>query len=207
MLFSPEVFQTYVLACLVLTIVPGPSVTIIVANSLLHGTRAGVLTVAGTQLGVAVALIVLMFGLTSVVEAMAIWFEWIKLAGAAYLVWLGVKLWRSSGSPGDTTDSTVARHGFFWQGFIVVLSNPKLLFFFCAFIPQFIDSNKDISSQIAFLGITFMIVTTMFDSGYALLAGNVRSILKTRRIRILERISGSCLIGGGIWLALIGENS
>jgi len=70
MLFSPEVFLTYVLACLVLTIVPGPSVTIIVADSLLHGTRAGMLTVAGTQLGVAVALIVLMLGLTSVWKKM-----------------------------------------------------------------------------------------------------------------------------------------
>lgn len=67
MLFLPEVFLTYVLACLVLAIVPGPSVTIIVANSLLHGTRAGILTVSGTQLGNAVALITLMLGLTSVV--------------------------------------------------------------------------------------------------------------------------------------------
>jgi threonine/homoserine/homoserine lactone efflux protein len=207
MLFSPEVFLAYVLACLMLTIVPGPSVTIIVANSLLHGTRAGMLTVAGTQLGVAVALIVLMLGLTSIVEAMAIWFEWIKLAGAAYLVWLGVKVWRSSGSLGDTTDSTVPRHGFFWQGFVVVLSNPKLFFFFGAFIPQFIDPSEEILRQIAILGVTFMIVTTTFDSGYAVLAGRARSMWAKHRVRFLERISGSCLICGGIWLALIRQNA
>ena len=203
MLFSPEIFLAYVLACFVLTIVPGPNVTVIVANSLVHGTRAGMLSVAGTQLGVALVLIVLMLGLTSVVEAMAIWFEWVKLAGAAYLVWLGVKLWRSGGSLGDPAGTTVPRYGFFWQGFVVVLGNPKLLFFFGAFIPQFIDPSGDVLRQIAILGVTFMIVTTTFDSGYAVLAGRARSMLAKHRVRLLERISGSCLIGGGVWLALI----
>ena len=181
--------------------------SVFTGNPWLHGTRAGMLSVAGTQLGVAVALIVLMLGLTSVVEAMAIWFEWIKLAGAAYLVWLGVKLWRSSGNLGDTTDSTVPRHGFFWQGFVVVLSNPKLFFFFGAFIPQFIDPSEEILRQIAILGVTFMIVTTTFDSGYAVLAGRARSMWAKHQVRFLERISGSCLIGGGIWLALIRQNA
>src|SRR5215218_1009877 len=95
---SVELYLAYVLACIVITIVPGPTVTLIVANSLAHGTRAGLLNVAGTQLGLLAMLGVLVIGLASVIEVMGWWFDWLRLAGAAYLIWLGWKLLRSSGS-------------------------------------------------------------------------------------------------------------
>jgi threonine/homoserine/homoserine lactone efflux protein len=202
MYFSIEVYLAFVLASFLVAVVPGPSVTVIIANSLAHGTKAGLLNVAGTQLGVALVLVVLLVGLTTVVEAMAIWFEWIKLAGAAYLVWLGIKLWRSDGNLGDVTATKAPKKGFFWQGFIVVLGNPKLLFFFGAFIPQFIDPKGEFLVQVAILGVTFMIVASIFDSIYAILAGRAGSMLARNRVRLLERISGSFLIGGGVWLAL-----
>ncbi len=203
MFISVELYLAYILACFVLTIVPGPNVTVIVANSMAHGTRAGLLTAAGTQLGVAVVLVILLAGLTTFVETMAIWFDWVKFAGAAYLVWLGIKLWRSDGKLGDVETSKTSHGGFFWQGFVVLLGNPKLLFFFGAFIPQFLDPNGDTFLQIAFLGATFMAVTTTFDSAYALLAGRAGTMLARNRVRLLERISGTFLIGGGIWLALL----
>ncbi|MBZ0218476.1 MAG: LysE family translocator [Fimbriimonadaceae bacterium] len=202
MFFSLEIYLAFVLASFLVAIVPGPSVTVIIANSLAHGTRAGLLNVAGTQLGVALVLLVLLAGLTTIVETMAVWFEWVKLAGAAYLVWLGIKLWRSDGSLGDVTAAKTPRKGFFWQGFIVVLGNPKLLFFFGAFIPQFIDPKGEFLIQVAILGVTFMVVAGIFDSVYAILAGRAGSMLARSRVRLLERISGSFLIGGGIWLAL-----
>ncbi len=203
MLMSVEIYLAFVLACALLAIVPGPNVTVIIANSLAHGTRAGLLNVAGTQLGVALILFILLAGLTSFVEVMAVWFDWVKLAGAAYLVWLGIKLWRSNGNLGSAAAAKPPRSGFFWQGFIVVLGNPKLLFFFGAFIPQFVDPKAEILLQIAFLGGTFMVIASILDSAYALLAGRAGTLLSRNRVRLLERISGTFLISGGIWLALL----
>src|SRR2546427_12009882 len=87
-----EVYLTYVVACAVIAIIPGPTVTVIVANSLKHGTRAGLLNVAGTQLGLGLMMLTLVVGLTSVIAAMGWLFDWLRYAGAAYLVWLGWKL-------------------------------------------------------------------------------------------------------------------
>ena len=92
-----EIYLAYVLACLVITIIPGPTVTLIVANSLTHGTRAGLLNVLGTQFGLGLMMLVLAVGLTSLIATMGFWFDWLRLLGAAYLIWLGWKLLRSSG--------------------------------------------------------------------------------------------------------------
>src|SRR5688572_6906433 len=98
---SPELYLAFLLACVVIMIVPGPTVTLIIANALTHGTRAGLLNVAGTQLGMGLMIAVVVVGLASLVEAMGFWFEWLRLAGAAYLIWLGIKLIRSSGAAAD----------------------------------------------------------------------------------------------------------
>ena len=102
---SPELYAAYLAACVVLVLVPGPTVTLTIANSLKHGTRAGLLSVAGTQLGLASMLAIVGVGLTSLVEAMGHWFDWLRLAGAAYLVWLGWKMIRGAGreAGGGTT--------------------------------------------------------------------------------------------------------
>ena len=89
---SLHLYLAYVAACIVLVIVPGPTVTLIVANSLRHGTRAGLLNIAGTQVGLALMIGIVLAGLASLIEAMGWWFDWVRLAGAAYLIWLGVKL-------------------------------------------------------------------------------------------------------------------
>jgi homoserine/homoserine lactone efflux protein len=93
-----HLYLAYAAACVVIVIVPGPTVTLIVANSLRHGTRAGLLNIAGTQLGLAVMIGIVLAGLASLIEVMGWWFVWVRLACAAYLVWLGVKLLRLSGS-------------------------------------------------------------------------------------------------------------
>src|SRR5476649_2108830 len=94
---SIELYAAYLVACVVIIIVPGPTVTLIIANSLRHGTRAGLLNVVGTQLGLAVMVAIVGVGLTSLIEAMGHWFDWLRLVGAAYLVWLGWKMIRSAG--------------------------------------------------------------------------------------------------------------
>jgi threonine/homoserine/homoserine lactone efflux protein len=142
-------------------------------------------------------------GLTSMIATMGYWFDWVRLAGAAYLVWLGIKLIRFP-VEGIELDQPPPppRGGFFLQGLLVLLSNPKLLVFFGAFIPQFIDMNRDQPPQVALLGVTFMVLAGLTDATYALLAGRARTLFSKRRTRLVSRVSGTCMIGGGIWLAL-----
>jgi threonine/homoserine/homoserine lactone efflux protein len=93
------------------------------------------------------------------------------------------------------------RVGFFWQGFLVLMSNPKALLLFGAFIPQFVDPNGNYVGQVVLLGVTAMAVAGASDTAYALLTGRARALLSPRRIRIVSRVSGGFLIGGGLWLA------
>ena len=199
---SLELYLAYVLACFVVVIVPGPTVSLIVANSITHGTRAGLLNVAGTQAGLGTMMLIVLVGLASIIETMGYWFDFVRLAGAAYLVWLGWKLIRSPGALGDPKKTPAPRGGFFLQGFLVLMSNPKALLMFGAFIPQFIDPKGDYGWQVVLLGLTAMVVATTFDSLYAVLTGRARSLLTPDRVKLVSRISGGFLIGGGIWLAL-----
>jgi threonine/homoserine/homoserine lactone efflux protein len=94
------------------------------------------------------------------------------------------------------------RGGFFLQGFLVALSNPKTLIFFGAFIPQFIDPARDYPFQVMLLGVTALVVAALSDSAYAMLIGGAGRRISRRYLSWLSRASGGCLIGGGIWLAL-----
>lgn len=199
---SVQLYLAYVAACLVITIIPGPTVTLIVANSLTHGSRAGLLNVLGTQLGLGLMMGVLAIGLTSIIATMGIWFDWLRLLGAAYLVWLGWKLLRSSGGIAQQGSTPAPRGGFVLQGFLVLLGNPKALLWFGAFIPQFIDPAGDYVRQVILLGLTAMACAALSDGGYAVLAGGARSMMSKSRVRLVSRIGGVCLMGGGVWLAL-----
>jgi len=196
-----ELYVTYVLACILIAIVPGPTVTVIVANSLAHGTRAGLLNVAGTQLGLGLLMLILIVGLSSVIAAMSWLFDWLRIAGAIYLIYIGYRLLRSPDAIADAS-APAPRGGFFLQGFLVMMSNPKALFWFGAFIPQFIDPKGNYVAQIAFLGVTAMVVALLSDGAYAVLTGRAGKLLSKHRVRLVSRLSGGFLIGGGIWLAL-----
>lgn len=199
---SLQFYLAYVFACFVVVIVPGPTVTLIVANSMTHGTRAGLINIAGTQLGLAVMMGIVLVGLTSLIETMGVWFDWVRIAGAGYLVWLGIKLIRSPGALGDPKQTPKPRIGFFWQGFLVLMSNPKALLVFGAFIPQFVDAKGNYVPQVILLGLTAMVVAGLFDSLYAILAGRARNVMSASRMKLVSRASGGIMIGGGLWLAL-----
>jgi threonine/homoserine/homoserine lactone efflux protein len=199
---SLELYLAYVAACFVVAVIPGPMVALVVANGLTHGTRAALLNVAGAQLGLAVMLGTLVVGLASLIAAMGWWFDGLKLIGAAYLIWLGWKLLRSSGAFDPARGTARPRGGFFLQGFLVMLSNPKVLLFFGAFIPQFVDQAGDVAAQTVLLGLTAMAVATLSDGAYAVLTGRAGRALSRRRVRLASRVGGVCLVGGGIWLAL-----
>ena len=200
---SLQLYLAFVAACVALALLPGPIVTLVIGNGLRYGTRAALTNIAGAQAGLAIVIGIVAVGLTSLMATMGYWFDWVRFAGAAYLVWLGVKLIRAPviGINADEAPPP-PRGGFFLQGVVVLLSNPKVLIFFGAFIPQFMDMGRDHVSQVALLGVTFMVIAGMTDAMYALLAGRARLFFSARRTRLLSRISGGCMIGGGVWLAL-----
>jgi threonine/homoserine/homoserine lactone efflux protein len=143
-----------------------------------------------------------------VIEALGHWFDLLRLVGAAYLVWLGWRMLRAKGAdpsngPSPVASSAAARApSFFTQGLLVALSNPKTLLFFGAFFPQFIDPRGDHTLQIAIMGLTALAFAAVSDSAYALLSGRAGRLLSRHRVRLILRLSGGFLIGGGLWLAL-----
>lgn len=201
-MISLSTLITVAIASFLLAVVPGPTVTVIITNSLRAGTKAGFLNILGTVCGGSLLVLILAFGLNAVVALVGVAFFWIKLAGAAYLIWLGIKLLLSDGNlevSGKSKDPVI---GYFWQGFLVIITNPKALFFFGAFIPQFIDPSGDAFTQTIMLGFVFITIASLTDCFYAILAGQAGSWLTKSNVRIAEVGSGLCLILGGIWLAL-----
>ncbi|MCA8909922.1 MAG: LysE family translocator [Rhodospirillaceae bacterium] len=197
-------YLIYIAACVVVVAVPGPTVTVIIANSLRYGTRAGLMNVAGTQLGNFSMIAVLAAGFTAVVETMGQVFDWVRLLGAAYLIYLGIRLWRARGelAEGRAAAGNGSAWKFFVQGFVVIWSNPKALLFFGALIPQFVNPAYTAWPQILLLGLTFTALAAVLDSAYGLAAGRTGLLMAKRNVRIVERIGGTCLIGGGLWIAL-----
>jgi len=202
-MFSTASLLTYVMACFILAIVPGPTVTVIVANSLARGTKAGLMNIAGTQIGMLSMVVIVAFGLEAVVNFMAWAFDWVKLAGAAYLVWIGFKMLRSDGTlpQGEKTSARTPLQDAV-QGFLVIWSNPKALIFLGALLPQFVDRAQPAFMQIIVLGLIFMLLASTTDCLYAVLAGRARGLLSAARVRLVSRVSGLILMAGGVWLAL-----
>ena len=200
-----ETYVAFCLAAAALAFVPGPTVTVIIANSLRHGTSAGLMNVLGTQAGFLIWLGIAALGLGAAIEVMGVWFDVLRYAGAAYLVWLAIRLFRSKGDLAVAVDRARPNGSFFLQGFIVIISNPKMLVLFGAMIPPFITPQGDPMRQILLLGGTFMVIALAGDTLYAMLAGRAGAWLSRSRIRSLEIASGCFLMAGGLWMALRGR--
>ncbi len=193
----------YLGACFILAIVPGPTVTVILANSLKGGTLAGLSIIAGTQVGLVTMIGVVALGLQAVMGFMAFAFDWIKLAGAAYLIWLGYNMLRSSGDLGVASAGPAKSYPrLILDGFLVIWSNPKALIFLGAFLPQFVTDQSATFWQVMVLGLFFMVIAGTTDAVYAFLGGRARNLLSAARVKIVSRVSGAILMAGGVWLAL-----
>lgn len=202
-MFDPAILIPYLGACFLLAIVPGPTVTVIVANSLARGTGAGLAIIAGTQAGFLVMTLIVALGMQALVAFMGAAFDWIKLVGAAYLVWLGYKMLRSDGDLGMAqAERGKSNLRTALEGFLVILANPKALIFLGAFLPQFVDVSQPAFPQVLMLGLFFMLVAGSTDAIYALVAGRARGLLNAARVRVVSRLSGVLLMLGGLWLAV-----
>jgi homoserine/homoserine lactone efflux protein len=200
---NPDLFLAFLMMTVVLIITPGPVVTLVVATGATDGMRAALLTVFGTTLGNALLIAAVAFGLNFVLASSALLFDLIRYAGAAYLVWLGIGLWRKTGKNAALPATTGGRVHLS-RGFLVALSNPKAAAFFTAFLPQFVDPALPVRFQLAVMCVCFVLVAAALDSAWGIAAGLGRGwFIAPARARLLGRFSGTVLIGGGIWLSLV----
>jgi len=201
----------FALISFVLIIVPGPNVLFVVSRSLMLGRVAGVGTAAGGQIGVYLQVVAVAFGVGAVVERSVAIFTVIKLAGAAYLVYLGVQAIRHRGSLRDALDVAAQPKSFgriLRDGIVVGVSNPKVIVFFAAVLPQFVNpSAGHVQGQMLLLGSVFLAIAVVCDSSWALAAGTARAWLARypRRLELVGGAGGLAMIGIGASLALTGR--
>jgi homoserine/homoserine lactone efflux protein len=202
-----ELYVTYTITALILIATPGPTVMFVTSISIRHGATSGLIAVAGSTVAAAFQLGVVVAGLASVVSLAGDWFELIRWAGVAYLVYLGLSaLLGWSAASADGADDALAAPSFREgaQGFIVTLTNPKMLLFHGAFLPQFVDPALPPLPQMLVLATTFVVLAGVGDSVWALLGARLGTALQTSRARRLaDRVSGSLLIGAGVALATV----
>ncbi|MGA2045055.1 MAG: LysE family translocator [Roseiarcus sp.] len=198
---SPHLYAAFVLATAALILIPGPNVALIVANSLAHGPRYGLLTVAGTSSAMVAQLALTVLGMTTFLAELADWFEAIRWVGVAYLLYLGIQAWRAP--PRDPAAGPEARsiRAIYLRGFLVSLTNPKTLLFYGAFLPQFVAPAAGAPRQLAILATTFLVIALVLDGAWALLAARFgRALAVNARLR--NRLTGIVLAGAGAGLAL-----
>jgi homoserine/homoserine lactone efflux protein len=194
-----QLFTGFLLLTLVLLLIPGPIVTLVISTGATRGTRAALITVAGTSSGNAVLLSAIAFGLDFVLKHAVYLFEVLRWGGVIYLLWLGVRTWRNAG----TAPAALGSQVHFWRGFLVALSNPKTIAFFSAFLPQFVDPRLPAGRQLLVMCLVTALLATLSDSCWAIAAGMGRAwFVSPARARLLGRASGLTLIGGGLWLSL-----
>jgi threonine/homoserine/homoserine lactone efflux protein len=198
----------FLLAALVLLVIPGPAVLYITTQSIARGKRAGLASVAGIQLGTLAQVIAATLGLSALLMASAVAFSIVKYLGAAYLVYLGLRtlLLTEDDVPSNAAPRSLSH--LFVQGFLVNLLNPKTALFFLAFLPQFVDPGRGaVPGQILRLGLLFVLLACCTDGTYALLAGTLGGWLRrSARFRQARRyVAGTVYLGLGVAAALAGE--
>ena len=190
----------FILASFLVVIVPGPTVSLIIANSLKSGMNAGILNVVGTQLGLIILILLLALGFNVITPFLDNIIKVVRIIGAIYLMTLGYLSFISKNLADSSNQIKKFDQKFILQGLIVILSNPKAFLFLGAFIPQFIEISQPIGSQIIYFGILFMIVGAIFDGMYAVVFGKFREIIINKYINILNKLGGSLLFFVGLWL-------
>ncbi len=199
---DPALYLAFVLATTVLMLIPGPNVALIVANSLAFGVRYGLLTLAGTASAMVPQLLLTALGMTALLGRFGAWMGWVRWVGVVYLLWLGVRQWRAAPTgPGRLTPAPRDARRIYLRGLLVSLTNPKTLFFYGAFFPQFVAAGRPAAPQLGLLCATFLAVALIVDSLWAVLAGRLRPLLGGRG-RWRNRLSGGMLIGAGLGLAV-----
>jgi homoserine/homoserine lactone efflux protein len=201
-----ELYAAYLAATVIVLTIPGPTVMLVVSYALAEGRRSAWATVAGVAAGDLTAMTLSLAGMGAVLSASADLFAVLKWIGAAYLIYLGIKLWRTPPAL-DTVSPTAGRRSataMMGHAFAVTALNPKSILFFVAFLPQFIRADAPVTPQLVLLGTTFLVLAVANAAAYALLAGGIRdTVRKPSVLKTINRVGGSVLIGAGILTAAL----
>jgi len=207
---SIEVWFAYALAATVLLLIPGPTILLVVSQSLAHGRKVVPAATAGVALGDATAMTASLLGMGAVLAASATLFTALKWIGALYLIWLAWKLWRSAGQLSRAAlagalpekPRPMALKRIFWNAYVVTALNPKGIVFFVAFLPQFVDPAHPMVPQLLLLGGTFLVLATINAAAYGYLAGSLRSKLTSPRLMAnAQRVGAGFLFSAGLLTA------
>jgi threonine/homoserine/homoserine lactone efflux protein len=205
---EPHSIALFVVAALALLVVPGPAVLYVVARSIHEGRRAGLASVLGIHVGTLVHIGAATVGLSALIVSSAVAFTAVKVAGAVYLVGLGLwTLFSRRAEPEVALGGERNLRRAFAQGIVVNVLNPKTALFFLAFLPQFVDANAPHpAAQIAFLGLLFALLGLVTDSIWALVAGSAGGVLRRSRrfVRTQRYVTGSVYLGLGVATAFAG---
>jgi threonine/homoserine/homoserine lactone efflux protein len=204
-----KTLSLFITATLVLVFMPGPNTLYIIARSVQQGRIAGFISSLGIQVGSLFHIAAAAFGVSALLLSSALAFSAVKYAGAAYLVYLGVKTLLTREKPAETkTVEAKSLSRAFYQGVLVSLLNPKAALFFFAFLPQFVDARRgSITIQIIFLGAIVVVLGALSDSTYALLTGSAGNLLRgnLKLLRAQRYFAGGVYIGLGVMTALTGS--
>jgi threonine/homoserine/homoserine lactone efflux protein len=203
---SLQIWLAFVLAATIILIIPGPTIILVISQAIVHGRRSVLPLVGGVTLGDFTAMTLSLVGLGAVLAASAELFSILKWVGAVYLIYLGIKLWRSNPEKPDTSIEAgqTSNRTLFKSAFIVTALNPKSIAFFVAFLPQFVSARSAALPQFLILGATFLFFAALNAALYAVFAGNLRDALQNPKVRRwFNRCGGSALIGAGIVTATL----
>ena len=199
-----ELYLSYVLATLVVLAVPGPTILLVVSYALSQGRRAALSTVLGVGLGDTIAVTVSLAGLGAVMAASATAFTVLKWVGAAYLVWLGIRMWRTRPTLALTDQPDVSARRMTVHTTIVTALNPKGIAFFVAFLPHFLNPAAPALPQLVLLGSTFVVLAIINAALYAHFAAHLRSrITNPTTLLWANRAGGTMLLGAGLLTATL----
>lgn len=203
------VLSVFLAASVVLAVTPGPGVLYIVTRSIVHGRQHGLLSVIGVAFGNLGNACLASLGLAALFAVSAVAFTAVKYAGALYLVYLGIQMWRQPPAVDAASVSLGAVAGrVFRDGFIVALFNPKTTLFYAAFLPQFLDPEMSAMFQSLLLGAIFVVIAAVTDSAYALAASTIAPLLRAQGLqRVGRRLGAGMFIGLGVFAALAGQRT
>lgn len=195
-----ELWLAFVAASAVVLLIPGPTVLLVVSYALGQGRRSALATVAGVALGDLTSVTLAMLGLGALLATSAELFTALRWIGAAYLIYLGVRLWRAPVGAAELPPEGETRHShMFGHAYLVTALNPKATIFFVAFLPQFVDASVPVVGQLVLLGATFVVMAAINALGFALLASAARGAIRAPAVqRAVNRVGGLLLIGSGL---------
>ena len=195
-----EAWAAFAAATAVLLVIPGPTILLVVSYALGQGWRTALPTAIGVALGDFTAMTLSMLGVGALLATSATVFTVLKWAGAAYLIWLGIKLFRAGGTlDARPREGAVTAWKMLAHAWLVTALNPKSITFFVAFLPQFLDPKADFWTQMLIFEATFVTLAFANAFGYALVASRARALVRSERaVGMFNKAGGTALIGAGI---------